>query len=73
MNRIYSHTVLAPKTVFFESEYRECPVCHKQVQRHIVCEGARWHILSWDSSGCHCSESDCERNHGVGKCIDKVR
>jgi len=27
--------------------------------KHIHCEGARYHALSWDSKGAHCSESKC--------------
>ena len=27
--------------------------------KHIRCEGARFHVLSWDSNGTHCSEPDC--------------
>ena len=70
----YIHTVLAPKELVFEPEYRECPYCHKRIQKHIVCEGARWHVTSWFSNfsgtaSSICSESDCERNHGPGKCI----
>lgn len=31
--------------------------------RHTVKEGARYHVLWWDSQGRHCSEPDCEVNH----------
>lgn len=66
---MYSHTILVPKTLTFEPEYYECPYCHKRIQKHILCEGARWHVLRWDNLGCHCSESNCEDNHGIEKCI----
>ena len=66
---MYKHTVLVPKTVFFKPEYRKCTHCGEQIQKHIVCEGARWHVYSWDNNGTHCSEPDCEDNHGKGKCV----
>lgn len=31
---------------------------------HVMCEGARFHKPHWDSRGEHCSEQDCEVNHG---------
>lgn len=46
-----------------------CPHCGKQMVKHIVKEGARYHVASWDYHGAHCSEPDCEKNHGVGKCV----
>lgn len=30
--------------------------------KHIVKEGARYHVLHWDSFGTHCSERGCEIN-----------
>ena len=27
--------------------------------KHIRCEGARFHVLSWDSNGPHCSQPHC--------------
>ncbi len=68
---MYSHTILVPKTLTFKPEYRECPYCGKWIQKHIVCEGARWHILSWSNLGRHCSEPNCEDNHGIGKCAEE--
>jgi hypothetical protein len=59
----------------FEGEYSAsagiCPYCGKLMVKHIVKEGARYHVTSWDYHGVHCSEPDCERNHGVGKCVPK--
>lgn len=65
---VYHHTILEPKTLTFEAEYYKCPHCHKRIQKHIRCEGARWHVKSYSSLGIRCSESDCEVNHGKGKC-----
>ena len=48
-----------------------CPHCGKPIVKHIIREGARYHVTSWDILGAHCSEPDCEHNHGVGKCVPK--
>jgi hypothetical protein len=29
---------------------------------HLICEGSRRHVLSWDTRGEHCSEPRCEIN-----------
>jgi hypothetical protein len=58
---------------FTELKKREnqhkCPLCGKMVEKHIVEEGARFHVHWWDTKGTHCSEKDCEDNHGFGKCV----
>lgn len=30
--------------------------------QHVICDGARFHVLSWSTLGTHCSEPDCEVN-----------
>ena len=30
--------------------------------KHIVKEGARYHVTHWDTDGAHCSEPNCEMN-----------
>lgn len=60
---MYHHTTLEPVVRFFKPEFIECPDCHEQMERHIVCEGARFHVPWWDSNGIHCSEPNCEYNH----------
>lgn len=30
--------------------------------QHVICDGARFHVLSWSTLGTHCSEPDCEIN-----------
>ena len=30
--------------------------------QHVYCEGARFHVVSWSTSGQHCSEPECEIN-----------
>lgn len=67
----YTHTILVPKTLVFKPKYYKCPYCKKQIQKHIVCEGARWHVHSYSNLGIHCSTSDCEDNHGPGRCTKK--
>ena len=32
------------------------------IERHIICNGARFHVVSWDSKGEKCSEPNCEIN-----------
>lgn len=34
---------------------------------HIYSEGARFHVLSWDTHGAHCSEPRCEMNRPHAK------
>lgn len=31
-------------------------------EKHVVCEGARYHVISWSTLGTHCSEPNCEIN-----------
>ena len=38
----------------------------KKTVKHIVKDGARYHVLHWDTSGAHCSEVDCEVNKNRG-------
>jgi len=47
----------------------KCPLCKQKMVKHIIKEGARYHVLRWDTNGQHCSEKDCEQNHGYGKCV----
>jgi hypothetical protein len=39
------------------------------MSKHIVKEGARYHVIWWDTEGKHCSEPDCEINH-IGDIYD---
>ena len=32
--------------------------------KHVVCEGARFHVIYWDTNGRHCSEPKCIINKG---------
>ena len=48
----------------------DCPDCGGRRVKHIIKEGARYHVISWSSRGQHCSNKDCETNHGPGRCID---
>jgi hypothetical protein len=56
MGIIY-RTVRVPSLYAYEREYNE-----DGSEKHIVCEGARFHVISWDSQGEHCSEPNCEVN-----------
>ena len=50
-----------------------CPHCGKPMVKHILKEGARYHVISWykgkNGAFSHCSEPDCEENHGPGHCV----
>ena len=50
-----------------------CPHCGKPMVKHILKEGARYHVISWygskNGATSHCSEPDCEKNHGPGHCV----
>ena len=35
------------------------PASDPRFVKHVRCEGARFHVLHWDTAGAHCSESDC--------------
>ncbi len=60
---MYYHTVLKPVTLSFKRVVVDCPICHAPMEKHIVCEGARFHVISWNNRGTHCSERNCETNH----------
>lgn len=45
----------------YEPEYNE-----DGTEKHIICNGARFHVLSWDSNGAKCSEENCEVNKERG-------
>lgn len=50
-----------------------CKHCGKRMIRHVIQEGARFHVTSYhvgENGACdHCSEPDCENNHGLGHCV----
>lgn len=51
----------------------KCDLCGKEMVKHIIKEGARYHVTSWykgkNGALSHCSEPDCEHNHGYGHCV----
>ncbi len=60
-----------------DNKHLVCPHCGKSMVKHIIQEGARFHVTSYHSSpnGAydHCSEKDCECNHGEGHCVPYAR
>jgi len=32
-------------------------------EKHVNCDGARFHVLSWSADGQRCSCANCEINH----------
>ena len=55
----------------------KCPYCKKEMVKHIIKEGARYHVTSYykgeNGALAHCSEKDCECNHGEGHCVPSKR
>jgi len=56
MGIIYE-TFRRPNLITYEPEYNP-----DGSERHIVCEGARFHVVSYNNKGPHCSEPNCEIN-----------
>ena len=63
-------------TDFKETNAGICPHCGKKIVKHIICEGARFHVYSYNGytdksrNPVRCSDPDCEDNHGIGCCVD---
>lgn len=55
----------------FKPITKKCPHCGKDMISHVIEEGSHFHVTMWDANGSHCSERDCEHNHGEGKCVPK--
>ena len=54
---IITRLIEIPDLYRYEPEYNE-----DGTEKHIVCEGAGYHVLSYDSQGVRCSNSNCEIN-----------
>lgn len=60
-----------------ETDAGVCPHCGMKMVEHIVEEGARYHVHSYNSyrdksrSPVHCSDPHCVDNNGIGRCVDK--
>lgn len=48
-----------------------CHLCGKEMVKHIIKEGSRYHVTWWDSRGGRCTELNCENNHGYGLCVPR--
>ena len=59
MGIIYD-TYRIPNPNRYEREYNA-----DGTEKHIVCEGARYHVLRYGSDGIRCSEPKCELNRSV--------
>jgi hypothetical protein len=59
----------------------KCPLCGQKMTKHIIKEGARYHVHSY--SLCHddfgefsktiCNTENCEDNHGYGLCVPRTK
>ena len=64
-----------------EKKAGKCPLCGNDMVKHIVKEGARYHVhrysLCSDDFGkfskIECSAVDCEDNHGYGLCVPRTQ
>ena len=54
--------------LFKETYAGICKYCGEKMVKHIIKEGARYHVHWWNGYGEHCTTKDCEDNHGDGKC-----
>jgi hypothetical protein len=54
-----------------------CPLCKKRMVKHIIKEGARYHVHRYslinDKAVVDCSTKNCEDNHGYGKCVPEEK
>ena len=59
MGVIYD-TIHVPNPFRYEREFTtDCS------EKHIVCEGARYHVLRYSTKGVRCSEPNCEINRSA--------
>ena len=40
-------------------------------EKHIFCDGARFHVLSYSTNGVRCSEPKCEMNKGLDAIVGR--
>jgi hypothetical protein len=53
----------------YEPQYINCIKCKALIEKHIIKDGAHYHVLHWNTLGRHCSEPNCEVNH---KCKESI-
>ena len=56
MGVIYD-TVKVPNPYQYKKEFNQ-----DGTEKHIVCDGARYHVISYTANGMRCSEPNCEVN-----------
>ena len=54
---ILYETIKRPNLFFYEKELNT-----DGTEKHITCDGARFHVVAWSTDGARCSEPNCERN-----------
>jgi len=47
---------------FYENGIECDDLINNFVEKHIIKEGSREHVISWDNTGRHCSNIHCEIN-----------
>jgi len=62
---ILYETIKRPNLFFYEAEFNE-----DGSEKHISCDGARFHVVIWNSAdGRQCSEKNCEINKTHNKIL----
>lgn len=54
---VLTRTIKVPDLYHYEPEFNK-----DGTEKHIVCDGARYHIISYSTEGERCSEPNCEVN-----------
>ena len=54
---ILYETIQRPNLWHYEPEYSQ-----DGTEKHICCDGARFHVISYSTDGARCSEPKCELN-----------
>lgn len=57
MGILYEKVEKVPNLSNYSPEYND-----NGTEKHIVCDGARYHVISYNSNGIRCSEPNCELN-----------
>lgn len=57
---VITRTIEVPDLNNYVPEYND-----DGTERHIVCDGARFHVVSWSQHGERCSEPNCEINASI--------
>ncbi len=60
---IGTEEIKVPDLNNYDPEFYNCHKCEEEIEKHIIQDGAYYHVPHWDSNGKHCSAEKCEINH----------